>query len=121
MANRINRYEQVMALDAATADVTINRSNKGATGLHLVIDITAITAGSLTVTIKGRDPISGKAYTILASAALAAPGTTVLKVYPAITAAANLSVSDILPPEWQVLADITTGPVTATIAALYVD
>jgi hypothetical protein len=120
MANHINRSEQVMALSATSTDVSVDRANLGARGLHLIIDITAITAGSLVVTIKGKDPISGQYYTLLASASLTATGTTILKVYPGITAAANLSVSDILPRDWQVVADITTGPVTATIAAQYV-
>src|SRR5881227_2846761 len=57
--------------------------------LHLIIDITAITAtGTITVTIYGVDPVSGKIYVILASAALGAVATTVLKVGPGLTAAA---------------------------------
>lgn len=88
-----------------------------AAGVAIVIDITAITAGSLTVTLEGYDRVSGKAFPILVSTALAAVGTTVLKVYPGITATANLAASDHAPVSFDVKAVIATGPVTATISA----
>lgn len=106
---------------AAAAGVNgADQVNYNARGLHLTIDITAITGTTptLTVTIQGKDSASGKYYTLLASAALNATGTTVLKVYPGITAAANVSVSDILPRNWRVITAIGgTAAVTATIAA----
>src|SRR5713101_1207672 len=71
--------------------------------LHLIIDITAITAtGTITVTIYGIDPVSGKIYVILASAALGAVATTVLKVGPNLAAVANLTANDIIPINWGV-------------------
>lgn len=95
--------------------------NYGGRGLHLTIDITVLggTTPTLTVTIQGKDPVSGKYYTILASAALAAVATTVLRVYPGLVAAANLVANDVLPREWRVIYAIagTTPTVTATIAA----
>jgi hypothetical protein len=86
-------------------------------GLIVVVDITAITAGSMTVTVEGFDEISGKYYTLLTSAALAAAATTVLRIYPGLTAAANVTVSDVTPAKCRVRVAIVTGPVTATIAA----
>lgn len=91
-------------------------------GIKLVVDITGLTGTtpSLTVTIRGRDPVSGKAYTILASAALTANGTTILTVYPGIPATANVSANDVLPAHWDLLLTLggTGGPtVTCTIAA----
>ena len=71
-------------------------------GAHVIINVTAAGTSTLTVTIQGKDPISGDYYTILASAGLTTTGMTVLKVHPGITAAANLSVSDILPDTWRV-------------------
>lgn len=113
----------VTALAAAGVG-TVNgadQSNTNARGLHLTIDITAITGTgpTLTVTIQGKDAVSGKYYTILASAALSAVGTTVLRVYPALTAAANTAANDVLPRDWRVTYTIggTTPAVTATIAA----
>lgn len=108
----------------AAASVGVNgddQVNNEGKGLHLVIDVTVIsgTTPTLTVTIEGKDPVSGKYYTILASAALSAVATTVLKVYPALTAAANLVANDVLPRNWRVKTAIagTTPAVTATIAA----
>lgn len=102
-----------------------DQTNAARRGLHLVIDITAITGTTptLTVTIEGKDPVSGKYYTLLASAALNATGTTVLKVYPGLTAAANTVVNDVLPGTWRVRTAIggTTPAVTATIAASVID
>lgn len=72
-------------------------------GVHLVIDVTAVTATpSVTVTIQGVDRLSGKVYTILASAAITATGTTVLKVGAGLTAAANLVANDLLPPVFRI-------------------
>jgi hypothetical protein len=102
-----------------------DQSNAARRGLHLVVDITAIsgTSPTLTVTVEGKDPVSGKYYTILASAALNAVATTVLKVYPGLTAAANTVANDVLPGAWRVKAVVGgTGPsVTATIAASVID
>lgn len=106
---------------AAAAGVnSADQANSSARGVKVVVDITAITGTpTLTVTLQGKDPISGKYYTLLASAALSAVGTTVLTVYPGLTAAANLTANDVLPATWRVITAIggTTPAVTATIAA----
>lgn len=112
----------VTALAAAGAG-TVNsadQSNLASRGLHLVIDITAVTGTpTLTVTIQGKDAVSGKYYTILASAALSAVATTVLRVYPGLTAAANTIANDVLPKDWRVTYTVAGGTpaVTATISA----
>lgn len=63
-----------------------------------IIDVTAVTATpSVVFTIQGVEPISGNVYTILASAAITATGTTVLRVHPSLTASANAIAKDILP------------------------
>lgn len=70
---------------------------------HLIIDVTAAAATpELTVTIRGIDPLSGKKYTILESAAITGIGTTVLKVGRGLAAAANLAVNDMLPNEIEI-------------------
>jgi hypothetical protein len=97
------------------------QSNQQAAGIKVIIDITAITGTSptLTVTIEGRDPVSGKTYPILVSAALNAVATTVLTIFPGIAVTANVSASDHLPLNFDVKAVVAgTGPsVTATISA----
>lgn len=90
----------VLAPSAArTADWQAPLSNVNARALHLIMDITAFTAGSVTVTVFGKDRASGKLYVILASAALAAVATTILKVGSGLTAAANLVANDLVPKD----------------------
>jgi hypothetical protein len=73
------------------------------TGLHLIIDVTAVTATpALTVTVDGVDRISGKAYNLITSAVIATAVTTALKIAPGITPAANLAVAMNLPPVFRV-------------------
>lgn len=100
-----------------SADLT-NVNNRG---LKVVVNVTSITGTtpSLTVTIQGKDAASGAYYTLLASAAITAAGTTVLTVYPGQTASANVSANDVLPRTWRVLYAIagTTPAVSATVGA----
>lgn len=83
--------------------------NLSARAAQVVIDITSITGTTptATFTVQGKDEASGKYYTILASAALNAAGTTVLKIGPGLTAAANSVANDILPRTFRVIC--TTG------------
>lgn len=113
----------LLTLAAASASVNSNdQTNLNGRGIKVVVDITAIsgTTPTLTITIKGKDPTSGKYFILLASAALSTVATTVLTVYPGLTASANVVASDVLPKTWRVEAVITgtTPAVTATIAAI---
>lgn len=83
--------------------------------LHLIIDVTVPNGGTLTVTIVGMDPASGKAYTLLVSTGITTAVTTVLRVGPGLTAAANLVANDVLPLMWQVQAVVATASMTFTI------
>lgn len=93
----------LLASAARTAAVATDAQlNKGHRGCHIIIDVTLDgAAASVTPTIQGQDPASGKWYTVLAGSAIAAVGTTVLKVYPGIGAVANGAASDVLPPVWR--------------------
>ena len=106
---------------AAAGSNGADQANTNARGIKLVVDITALTGVSptLTVTVQGKDAASGKYYTILASAALAAVATTTLEVYPGIATAANVTAGVTLPRVWRVIAAIggTTPAVTATVGA----
>ncbi len=64
---------------------------------------------TVTLTIKGKGPISGLYYTILTSAALVATGLVVLRVYPGLVAAANLTVNDVLPKTFAVTVTHSAG------------
>lgn len=112
----------LVTLTAATAGGnSADQTNLGARGLLLGINITAITgtAPTLTVTVQGKDAVSGVYYTLLQSVVLSAAAFTLLTVYPGVTAAANVAASQALPRTYRVLYAIggTTPAVTATIGA----
>lgn len=119
---RRNFNVSLFTLAGATASANGgDQDNFVGKGLHIVVDITAVTGTSptLVVTVEGKDPLSGKYYTLLASASLTATGTTVLKVSPGLTAAANTVANDVLPRIWRVKTTIggTTPVWTGTINA----
>jgi len=71
-------------------------------GAHVIVNVSSYVTGTFTVTIQGKDPVSGAYYNLLTSAGIAAAGTTVLKIYPGIAVASNVSASDLLPAIWRV-------------------
>ena len=89
-------------------------------GCLVFINITALsgTSPTLTVTIQGKDRVSGQYYNILSSVALASTGFTVLRVKPGLTASANVTANDMIPPDFRIITAIggTTPAVSATIA-----
>jgi len=101
------RWSKVLLPSAARAVAQAyasgDQDGEGCEFLHVIIDVTAVTATpALTVKIQGKDRASGKYYDILVSAAIATVSTTVLKVGPGLTAAANLVANDFLPAIWRV-------------------
>lgn len=117
-----NTVEELITHSAASAGVNgSDMKNAYARGVHVVVDVTAITGTSptLTVTIQGKDPNSGKYYNLLVSNALTAVGTTVLRVYPGLVVTAGTHQNDVLPLHWRVITAIggTTPAVTARISA----
>jgi hypothetical protein len=93
--------------------------NIGYQGIKVYTNVTAdTTTGTLTVTLQGKDAVSGVYYDILATTAVnVAAGLKVLTVYPALTAAANSVVSDALPQVWRLKMVVATNTVTATVSA----
>jgi hypothetical protein len=97
-----------------------DQSGRQHDGLELVVNISAQTGTpNTTITIEGKDEVSGNYYTVLASAALAAVATTVLRVFPDSAVTANLAANAALPKVWRVKAVVagTSPVVTATIGA----
>lgn len=71
---------------------------QGAKGVRVFIDMTAVpTIETVTFTVEGKDEVSGKYYPLLVSIAIVAVSTVVLTVYPALTDAANVTKSDVIP------------------------
>ena len=115
-------YCAVKTTAASTSGSSGDLDNTAGSAAALVIDVTAITGTtpSITVTVEGKDPVSGKYYTILASAAISTVSTTILRIFPGATAAANLAVNDFVPKTFRVSYVIagTTPAVTSTIGVL---
>lgn len=105
-------YIPVLPSAARTTDTTSKVFDNWQThqAAHIVVDITE-GSPNLTVYVKGRDEASDKDYTILQSSTINS-GTTVLKVGPDYTAAANVA-KDYMP--YKFLIDVTqSGGVSAT-------
>ena len=87
----------------ATASVTsADQINPYGRGVKVWVNTTGIGTGSITVAIQGKDPGSGAYTTLLASAAITTNTTTVLTVYPGLTASANATANDVLPRQWRI-------------------
>lgn len=76
-------------------------TNPAARGVKVILDMTAFGTGSVTLTIQGKDKISGKYYTLLAGAAVVSNATFVYTVFPGAPVAANVSANDELPETWR--------------------
>ncbi|MBA3760130.1 MAG: hypothetical protein H0X07_06310 [Gemmatimonadales bacterium] len=96
---RNNVEGSLFATAARTATPTAaNLTNFNGRAILVILDVTAITATPLlTLTISGVDIVSGKVYALLTSAVIGAVSTTVFKVGPGLTAAANLVANEYLP------------------------
>lgn len=105
--------------DSTASTNSLDQTNANCRGIMVFINVASIT-GTLTVTLQGKDPFGGIYYTLLASAAIAAPGNVQMTVYPGVLAATNLAANVPLPSTWRVVAAIVTGPVTATIGAVLI-
>lgn len=104
---------------ATPAFVAQDDGNNPRIGGHFVINVSAAAAPSVVATIDGFDPLSATWYNLLTSVAIVATGLTVMKIYPGLAAAANVSVSDMLPPIWRlVMTHGNANAVTYTVAAL---
>jgi len=90
----------VLPSAARTTSQTVEwQGNLSCKGVEVFIDVTAVSGmPSLTLSVNNVDPLSGKSRAVLSSTAITTTGTTVLRVYPGITAAANAAASDFIAP-----------------------
>lgn len=104
MRNTFKESQIIIPSAARTATATFTGAT-GCLGGLFIINVTAATATpSVVFTIKGTDPASGATWDILASAAITGTGTTVLRVHPELTAAANTIAKDFLPAAFSIVA-----------------
>jgi len=103
MEHATDHFEVLPSAARTVTPTTTDIVNGTCRGVQVILDLTAFTtAASLTVIIEGKDPTSGKYYTLLQSAAITSVSTTVLRVYPGLTAAANQVASDSIPRTFRV-------------------
>lgn len=113
----------IVKLTAAGAGTTdsADLSNPYGRGVTVVTNISAKSGTiAVTVSIQGKDRVSGAYYTICSTPSLTTTGTTVLSVYPGMAVSANVSCSAPLPPTWRVEVVSGTGvtpSVTLTVGA----
>jgi hypothetical protein len=93
----------INAAGATTNQTSADQTNYNGRGVQVVLDMTNVGTGSVTITIQGKDAASGKYYPLLVGAAVTTNGTNVYTVYPAALATANVSANAPLPRVWRVL------------------
>jgi hypothetical protein len=112
----------VLQVSGGTTTQTSNdMTNYNAIGAILVLDVTSSAPGSITLTLNGKDPVSGKYFSVLTGAAVTTVSTHVYRIYPGLTAVGNATVSDILPRTWQAIVTANTaGAMTYTLGCIYI-
>jgi hypothetical protein len=93
--------------------------NPDAKGLRLYIDLTNVGgAGTVTVTVESRDPVTDNWVTLdagITTTALAAVATTTLTIYPGVTVVANKIFSAVVATAVRVKAVVGVNAVTFSI------
>lgn len=98
--------QEITALASAARTATLNSgdlANPGCSGGFVVLDVTAQAGGSITLTIQGKDPLSGQYFTLLAGVAVTTVSTVVYRVHDSLTAAANSVANDLIPKTFRIL------------------
>jgi hypothetical protein len=110
----------ITAAGATTNQNSADQTNYNGRAVKVVLDVTSIGTGSVTITIQGKDIASGKYYPLLVGAAVVTNSTNVYEVGPGLSATANVSANAHLPRTWRVLvtannANATTYTVGASV------
>jgi len=100
-------------LDSASRTATVatpDQTSKTKRGVKLLLDVTAVPGGdNIVATIRGKDPISGKYYTILSTPEITGTGLVVLTLHPSLITVANVAFNNILPDTWQAVITHSAG------------
>lgn len=95
----------VLASAARTATTTSAKFKSYGRGLRVFINTSAGTPSpGTTFKVQEVDPLSGTARDIITSAAVTGVGLIVLTIYPGLTPVSNVTVSDVAPKLFQVVA-----------------
>jgi hypothetical protein len=91
------------AVRSATLVGDDNTAVPDARSITAILDVTAVPGvDTVQLIIEGKDPLSGKYYTVLQGATRVATGTDVLTVAPGITVTANVSAAAVVPSVYRV-------------------
>jgi hypothetical protein len=97
---------------ATTTQTGSDQTNYNGRGVKVVLAMTSVGTGSVTLEVDGKDAASGDYYAILTGAAVTSNSTSVYTVYPGVAATANAAVSDVLPRTWRI--KVTANNANAT-------
>jgi hypothetical protein len=103
MANYTSATAAITATAATTTQTSADIGNNSGRTMSVILDTTSIGTGSVTVTINGKDPASGKYYPLLTGAAVTTNATTVYHVGPGMTVTANVSANVPVPKVVQIV------------------
>jgi hypothetical protein len=93
----MSKYRILSSVRAATFTGDDVAKSQGARGISAYLDVTAVPGvDTVTLAIDVKDQASGKYVQVAAAAARVATGTDRLTVYPGITVAANVALSDVV-------------------------
>lgn len=107
----------VNVTNATTTQFSADQTNANYRGLILVCNVSAIAAGTIAVSVQGKDLVSGAYYTLFTGAAVATAILTTYQVYPGSTPAVS-SFNGPLPTTWRVMVTAVNAlPVTYTVSA----
>lgn len=108
-ANKYDRRRnnvEFTALASAARTATTTSSDivtYNARGVTVILAMTTVGTGSVTITINGKDSLSGNYYTILTGSAVVTNSTNVYRIFPGATVAANAVANDQIPRIIQVV------------------
>lgn len=85
-----------------TTQTQADQTNAVFKGVCVILDVTIIGTGNITLEIDAKDPTSGKYYVLLTGAAVSSNTTNTYTVYPSIVNTANVSASNVLPKTWRI-------------------
>lgn len=105
--DRLRSNESVTLLASAARTTTQTSADllnyNGLSNIDVILDVTSAGSGSITVSINGKDPASGKYYNLLTGAAVVTNVTNVYRVGLGNTVTANASANYALPRTFQIV------------------
>lgn len=99
--NELIKSQDTTLLASASRTTTQTSSDiinySGLSALIVILDMTVVGTGSVTLSIDGKDPASGKYYNILTGAAITTNSTNIYRIGRNLAAVANTTAQDYIP------------------------